>query len=202
MSQNRKIAWYRFCNGNVFAVAGHWLSARVACETYPIDDDHLFDEFLDGLSEAAVGSGCGLTNITYDMVAVSGTGPVWQLGGNIAELFDDEDASPRRITVGSKAWRKAMATQYGLPPAWVDHAVHSLTDGDLDYGEEGSVALASGLDLRFPRDEATPTYVRLVIPGEQEAEAAYWIAEELGEAPGEVLGVLLRALSANTPEPA
>lgn len=188
------IRWLQLPNGNVFAARGTWISGHIRLA--PTDPDEGFEAFLDRFGEAVGGSILTLTGGQHRQVAAE----VWWFSGSIEALLDTEDETAvRELAFGSPAFCAALARQYGLDEAALAHAV--AAGQDIHYGDEASVALASGLLLRCPAYPDPCSYVRLVVAGECALEVAYWVEDEWRDAPDEVMGAVLGAILRLTPSP-
>lgn len=74
---------------------------------------------------------------------------------------------------------------------------HAEDAGDLDYGDEASLPLDDGRELRVPAFPAPCDYVRVVQDGQ---ETAYWCSDEWRDAPEEVMGAIFGAALAGRVE--
>jgi hypothetical protein len=78
-----------------------------------------------------------------------------------------------------------IADSHGWHPIELEHALDNL---DLDYGEECVLPLVNGREIRCPAYPEPCTYVRIVDCG---YELAYWVSDEWGSDPMEVMGAIL-----------
>jgi hypothetical protein len=193
-----EVRWLQFIfTGNIFPVRDGQISGVVRCDAERGASDADYEMFLDALDEAIGGTcfaleGGGNKTVAPGVIAFHG-----DIG---ASLHDEPDGVIVEIGFGSAEFCEALAAQYGLPPAWVSHAVHAGTD--LDYGAEASYVLPSGLELRWPLSPQPLDHVRVVIPGEVVLEAAYWTAQEWREDPEDALRVVLGLLAGDAEQAA
>jgi hypothetical protein len=178
--------WYQFENGKVYEVDGNGYITGIAKVSLSLDDG--FDAFFDDLSDDLIGSTM-LEDIGYTCIG----GGRFLITGCVTDALE----SARLIAFGSADWHMAFATQHGLQECEIEHATAS---GRNEYTAERVYLLPSGRELRTERDPDGINHVRICIPGITPIEIAYWNADELGEAPAEVLGAIIgAALGAGKP---
>jgi hypothetical protein len=85
-----------------------------------------------------------------------------------------------------------LAAKHGWDEVELTHAIE--TAGDVDHGDESSVELANGRELRCPAFPKECDYVRVVQDG---CELAYWDIDEWAESPAEVMGAIIGAMKGN-----
>lgn len=174
--------WMKFPNGAVWPVdeSGHVAGVTMADENHEGD----LENYLDSISEAVTGSVSDLTDFAY---FARGGGYV-EFAGTYENHTDEDDLE--EIDVQSDEFAQLIQKQFGLSEVEARHAVDSIAS---EYDEECVIKVTgSNRELRSPAYPAPCDYVRVVVSG---LEVAYWVADELGEDPTEVMGALIGALA-------
>lgn len=198
-----------FPNGSIWPVCDQTVSAVIGLDLAAASDG--LESFLDAMSETATGSAL-LNNLSYEIVGFTGTTMKLSVNGEIdlivethgeddgtsgqdrANYTDAQDRESYTLDEDNPSLPEATFEQFALQQGWLDCEIkHAKHAGDVDYGDETVIRLASGREIRCPVFPANADYVRVTCLG---FELAYWTSDELQFAPAEVLGAFLGAAHA------
>lgn len=151
--------WLLFPNGKMWQFKDGQISGTVVIDD--CEESESLEERLDKIAEAATGSTAGLEGFSYSNF---GNGIV-QFCGGLTEMIEfaadeaegegddggdeqtvegDQDLVVE-VVAGSKRFIEQLVKQYGMMEIEAEHAAQNLNN---DYGDETSVALRNGREIR------------------------------------------------------
>lgn len=175
----------QFPNGLVWRVFHNkFIEGTVRVPAYEEKSD--LEARLDAIAEAATGSSSGLVDFSYQFRG----NDLVTFGGTAAELPDDEDDYAEEgyllLEEDSDGLQVALAKQYGLSEAEVDHALANL---ETQYGPEDVLeVLGSSRQLHSPKAPDECSYVRVTVDG---LELGFWTMPQWEKDPSAATRALL-----------
>jgi len=194
--------WLLFPNGKMWQLKEGQISGTVVINDYEASES--LEERLDKIAEAATGSTVGLEGFSY---ANLGNGIVQFCGAltNMIEFAHDQDDDEAEaddgdpeddvdrdvvveVVAGSKQFIEQLVKQYGMMEIEAEHAAQNL---DNDYGDENTVELRNGREIKTAAFPEPASYVRVCIDG---LELSYWVNDEWHDKTEDVMGAFIGAM--------
>lgn len=173
--------WIKFPHGKVWLVDEIGLARGSVIVPNDYED---IESLTDAISEAVTDSSVGLTGFAYQHLGCD----IFSFTGDVAEMISNDDEVVE-IAEDSVDLREALMAQYGLLDIEIDHALGNLDSG---YSDESVLQIhGTHRAIHCPSFPEECTYVRVVVGGH--LEVGYWVVDEWGESPAEVMGAIIGA---------